>query len=678
MSAPRLISGNQQLSQQNVKTISKRCQELIGRAACIDQIRIDVIEPVLGYYAAQSPPKTLADDPVFLAWRLLRQGTMLCLLLNNFRSGILETFNPLKSEISERRFSDSSAKENIKIFLAACKGDLYMTEDQLFPEGQLFSDDTNTLTKAIAMTDTFFQRIGRIQAINFDKKLEQMRAENPLFSLEPPESQHTTVDEKNLDLRLRVIKEILETERQYVGDLDKLQSYAEELRMDEIISPEAHRTIFANLDKLVDFQRRFLLKMEQKLSKTVLNNLGASYMAGVAQLFLDDEKGFSVYEVFCTNHKKATEKVVEEMPNLMKKERVMDPKTVLPAYLIKPTQRICKYPLLLREMLKQSTPDAPDRGDLEKAFTMVNSVTLRVNEVSRRNAMAAAADEMAAFIKDWKGLDRKMLGPLLLHDLGTIVMGDNAKELDLYLYEKALIMCGKSKSISEIKFGPRKVAKNQLVIKGHIFISQIASVVKTPHNGDGNFSLKMTYRNVDTEYCTLRFNMEEKMKNWAVTMEKIIALNKPKELPKPPVVASASLVKERRRRSLVAAALPQVAPNVPDSATPPTTEEPMRLKIFYGKDIYVAPVFIDIATLTDLKTEVLRKLLAAHKILGATFNYRVEDISLKYFDDQKDLISLLDDIDVDTALTFSPNSISVRVLSKNGKTVLGLESVDSE
>jgi hypothetical protein len=188
----------------------------------------------------------------------------------------------------------------------------------------------------------------------------------------------------------------------------------------------------------------------------------------------------------------------------------------------------------------------------------------------------------------------------------------------------------------------------------------------------------MTYRNVDTEYCTLRFNMEEKMKNWTVTMERIIAQNKPKELPKPTIVTSSSLVKERRRRSLVAAALPQAAPNVPDSGAPPVTEEPLRLKIFYGKEIYVAPVFTDVASLTDLKTEVLRKLLIAHKLLGVTFNCRVEDIALKYFDDQKDLITLLDDVDVDTALTFSPNNISVRVLSKDGKTALGMEPIDSE
>src|SRR4051812_29932721 len=106
------VRENQQLSQTNVKTMSQRCTELISRAACLPQIRTDVITPILEYYAGQSPSKTLANDSVFLAWRLLRQGTMLCLLLNNFRSGILEKFNKMKP-VREEIFSDTEAKENI-------------------------------------------------------------------------------------------------------------------------------------------------------------------------------------------------------------------------------------------------------------------------------------------------------------------------------------------------------------------------------------------------------------------------------------------------------------------------------------------------------------------------------------------------------------------------------------
>lgn len=678
------VSGNHQLSQTNVKTMSQRCIELISNAACIDQIRKEVIEPVLSYYISQTPSKTLANDSVFLAWRLLRQGTMLCCLLNNFRSGLLEGFHKLELDINEATFTGNDAKDNIKMFLSVCKGDLYMTDDQLFSEASLYTDDTNTLSKAIALTETFFSRIRKIQAVNFEAKTLELRENGNLFSLDPLEE--GIVPNKDLDLRLRVIREIIDTEQKYVADLDKLQSYAEELRLDEIISAESHYRIFANLDKLVDFQRRFLMQMEAKLTKSVLNDVQASYKGGIAKLFIENERGFNVYETFCPNHQCASDTIATELPNLMKKERSMEPNVVLRAFLIKPTQRLCKYPLFLRELIKQSALDAPDRGELEEAWTVVNRITAKVNEKNRKVEMKVAAEELFALMKDWKGLETKTFGELLLHDMATIMMGDNSKELEVFLFERLLIMCGKSKSMTDFLTGTsNKVRRNQLVMKGHIYVSQLMSVSKAVTNVEGTFAFKMTYRNVDIEYCTLRFNMDEKVKNWISTIQTLINQIKVREaaaaaaatppthhntvqIPMP-VGTTAKLVaqKERRRRSLLASCpQPTIISGGFGGASinrqlPITEEEPLRLKILYDNEIFVTPVFTDIASLDDLKAAVLNKLKVCFKVLERPFLLGPAGIDLKYIDDSKDLISILDDTDVDTALTFTPNMLTVKV-----------------
>lgn len=668
------VSGHQQLSQTNVRTMSQKCVDLISRAACVEQIRKDVVEPVLKYYAEANPPKTLANDSVFLAWRLLRQGTMLCLLLNNLRTGILEKFNPLETTLSEAAFTDTKSRENIKIFLAACKGDLYMTDDQLFSETALYTDDTNTLRKAIQLTDSFFTKIGRIQSANFAEKVAELQATNPLFSLAADDA--IVPDGVGGDLRLRVIKETLETEQQYIADLDKLQSYAEELRMDKIITPEAYVAIFSNLDKLVDFQRRFLMQMEAKITRTVLKDVKASYKAGIAQLFIDNEEGFtSVYETFCPNHQRAAEMVAIEMANLRKKERVMDPKVVLQAFLIKPTQRICKYPLLLRELIRLSAPDAPDRKDLERAEEFVNRITSRVNEKSRHADMVLFADEIKSLVKDWKGLDPETFGDLLLKDLATIMIGENTKDLDVYLYENVLIMCGKSKSMGDFLIGSRRTTRNQLVIKGHIFINQIIGIARVASSTEGQHAFKMTYRNVNIEYCTLRFTLEEKVKTWTRMMQKLADSSKSQNK----VVTT----KERRRRSLIAACPMPIAPPVPitatntkgivngkvlaniGGATPKPVikgdEEPLRLKIICESDIFVTPVFTDITSLSDLRNAVIKKLRASYKMLEKPFLLSADGLIIKYIDEAKDAILLLDDSDVDAALIFSPASLTVRV-----------------
>lgn len=656
------VDFNQQLSQTNVKTLSQRCQTLICRAACLEQIRKEVIEPVLEFYSKQEPPRLLATDPVFLAWRLLRQGAMACLLLNNFRSGILESFNNLKDPLSETVFNDADARANIKIFLEACRNDLYMTDDQLFSEANLYTDDTNTLNKAITIIESFFTRIGKIQAVNYDKRIAELQETNSLFNLHTPQEQEqgqdtdATVPVQSRDLRLRVLDELLDTEQKYIADLDRLQNYAEELRMDAIISPESHRAIFSNLDDLVDFQRRFLMQMESRLTRTVLKDVKESYKANVAGLFISNEKGFTVYEAFCPNAQHATDTIALELPNLMRKARTMDPKSVLSSYLIKPTQRICKYPLLIRELLKQSAKDAPDRQVLEEAFNVVNRITLKVNEKKRRAEMALAEEELNASLKDWKGLDRRALGNLQLKDTATIIMGDNSKDLELYLFDTALLMFGQNKSLIGGK-------KNQLVMKGHIFITQVISVTPTSSSGE-TFGLKMTYRSVDIEYCKIEFKMEEKVKNWMAKMQPLIEAAKKKNIIESSVGPGGA--KERRRKSLLASSLPipSIAPNAVNAHGPvaPIEEEPVRLKIIYGKDIFVTCIFHDLTSLQALKEAVAQKLRSAYKVLDRPLELQPCEMMLKYIDDAKDLISLLDDTDVDTALTFSPRGLTVKVL----------------
>ena len=70
----------------------------------------------------------------------------------------------------------------------------------------------------------------------------------------------------------------------------------------------------------------------------------------------------------------------------------------LGAYLIMPIQRLCKYPLLLREMLKCTPEDDEDRPLLERALDAVSQTAKDVNEKSRdfesRRAVAQVQDEI--------------------------------------------------------------------------------------------------------------------------------------------------------------------------------------------------------------------------------------------------------------------------------------------
>lgn len=649
------VSANHELSQKNVKTMTQRCLEVVSRGACVDQIRLEAIEPVLEYYLQKVPPRTLANDTVLVAWSIMRQGSMLCILLNMFRSGILYDFKILDPQsITEESFSNADARENIRNFLGACRNDLYMTDDQLFSENGIFLDDTNTLSKAIALTDSFFERIGKIQGIDFQQRIENLRKTEKILTIATSnEDAIVPSSTRKLDLRLRVLNEMLETEKSYVADLEKLQGYAEELRIEKVISPESHAIIFANLDKLVDFQRRFLLQMESKLTRSVLSDLEASYEADIAQLFIENERGFSAYETFCPNLQRASETITEEASRLAAMERIMDPNVTLRAFLIKPIQRICKYPLLIRELLKQSSTDAPDRNELERVWEIVNGIAIKVNQKKLREENALAAEELFALVNNWKGLEKDTFGELLLHDTATIVFGENFKELEVFLFERLVLMCGKSKSMTNYLTGSKKSTKTQISVKGSIMISQIISLVAV----EDEATLEMSYKSVYTELCTIKLASVEVMKTWLEMLQELVDLWREKSN----IIADGKMNYMRRYSH---------APSRPVSLAlsaeeVPECSEPFKLKIFFKDDIFVTVLDGEIESLDCLKNAVLKKIKRACRLQNQPLHLNVQIMKLKYLDDQKDLITILDDADVSAALAFSPRALALKVFEIN-------------
>ena len=67
---------------------------------------------------------------------------------------------------------------------------------------------------------------------------------------------------KPMDNRGRVVQELVDTERKYVQDLEALQDYMKTLQASEVAPPDLIHNMFLNLNSLVDFQRRFLIRVE--------------------------------------------------------------------------------------------------------------------------------------------------------------------------------------------------------------------------------------------------------------------------------------------------------------------------------------------------------------------------------------------------------------------------------
>lgn len=119
-------------------------------------------------------------------------------------------------------------------------------------------------------------------------------------------------------------------------------------------------------------------------------------------LFVQMEEAFQVYEPFCANYQAAQDIVQQECVKLQKLADILNPKYELPSMLIKPVQRICKYPLLLSQLIKATDKDWPHVAEMNEGLESIQRVTSRVNEVQRQYENLQIVEDLKRRVEDWK------------------------------------------------------------------------------------------------------------------------------------------------------------------------------------------------------------------------------------------------------------------------------------
>lgn len=147
---------------------------------------------------------------------------------------------------------------------------------------------------------------------------------------------------EKMSYRDHVVRELVDTERKYVQDLENLHDLKKIIEQKGVIPGDVVHDIFLNINAILDFQRRFLIKIETTNSKPdAEQKWGAS--------FKDYEDAFSIYQPFIANQRKAAAIAKREFDKISQAEHpvVVDFNT-LDGFLLKPMQRLVKYPMLLK------------------------------------------------------------------------------------------------------------------------------------------------------------------------------------------------------------------------------------------------------------------------------------------------------------------------------------------
>lgn len=147
--------------------------------------------------------------------------------------------------------------------------------------------------------------------------------------------------------REHIIDELVRTERTYVQHLELLQTFKKNVEEKGILTGDTVHKVFLNLNVLLDFQRRFLIHVEK-------TNAQPPSEQNWGQLFVQYKDGFEVYEPYIANQKKCEEIVVKEFDKLRETggsaemQQMVESTATLTSFLLKPFQRLSKYPLLLK------------------------------------------------------------------------------------------------------------------------------------------------------------------------------------------------------------------------------------------------------------------------------------------------------------------------------------------
>jgi len=191
-------------------------------------------------------------------------------------------------------------------------------------------------------------------------------------------------EDKNERLRLKCVREIMITEEVYVSDLEMLERvFMIPIKFQNVLTADQYQKLFSNAEMLKPIHIELLQALGDK-DKTQ----GGKYVGGA---FLSLCQYMKMYSVYCANHDNAVALLEELKLNKDFAHTLMvcetDPLAKgqnLASFLIKPVQRVCKYPLFFRELLTYTPEDHPDYEKLQEAKGKIDEVVAFINEGKRK------------------------------------------------------------------------------------------------------------------------------------------------------------------------------------------------------------------------------------------------------------------------------------------------------
>ncbi|CAG7661343.1 unnamed protein product, partial [Allacma fusca] len=235
--------------------------------------------------------------------------------------------------------------------------------------------------------------------------------------------------------RMFVIQELIKTEQDYVRDLkDVIDGYMaimrdpnSDIQMPEDIRGGRDKIILGNIEAIYEWHRDIFSKALDKC---------LDHPEELGPLFKKYERKLHMYVVYCQN-KPMSEFIVSEHIDTYFEEirQRLGHKLTLCDLLIKPVQRIMKYQLLLKDILKytERIGNHDEIEALKQACNVMHVVPKEANDMMNVGRLQGFDGKITAQGK------LLLFGPLLCGE-GTSALNFKGKELQVFFFEQSIIL----------------------------------------------------------------------------------------------------------------------------------------------------------------------------------------------------------------------------------------------
>lgn len=187
----------------------------------------------------------------------------------------------------------------------------------------------------------------------------------------------------NEELYFKCVEELKETECNYLSSLNYLvEHYYEPLKVLQFVSDVELQSVFSSVVVLRNFSKQFYADLQNPFES-------------VPDVFLGISSFLKLYSAYCAHYQAAVDEVIQlkekntRFCSFCKEQEAAEDAhgLSLSDLLIKPVQRVLKYPLFIRSMLKYTSPTDPDRSKLEQVIILLEEVSRYINKSTEKEDM---------------------------------------------------------------------------------------------------------------------------------------------------------------------------------------------------------------------------------------------------------------------------------------------------